>query len=88
MSVVLETVSFCSSWRQRQHRVETIQRLNRCLFIYAEHRRMLRRIHVQADDICGFAFKIGIVARQIAFQTMWFQAGLGQNALHRGLAHA
>ncbi len=88
MSVVLETVSFRSSWRQRQHRVEPIHRLDRRLFIYAEYRRMLRRIHIQADNICRFAFKIGIVARQIAFQTMWLQAGLGQNALHRGLAHA
>src|SRR5215471_4087993 len=67
MSVILEAVAFGSSWGQRQYRIESIQRLNRRLFIYTEHRRMLRWLQVQPDNICGFAFEVRVVTRQIPF---------------------
>jgi hypothetical protein len=61
MAVVLESVAFSTTGRKRQHRIQAIQRLNGGLLIHAEHRRMPRRIQVQADDIGGLRFKVRIV---------------------------
>lgn len=43
VTVVLETVAFGASRRERQDWIESIQRLNGCFFIDAEHSSMLRR---------------------------------------------
>jgi hypothetical protein len=39
MTVVFKTVSFGAFGRQRQHRIQAVQSLNRRLFIVAEHGR-------------------------------------------------
>ena len=57
VSVVLEAVALGASRRQRQHRVQPVQRLNRRLFVDREHGRMLRRIQVQPDHVSRFAFR-------------------------------
>jgi hypothetical protein len=44
MPVILEAVALGPSRRERQHRVQPIESLNRGLFIEAEHGCMLRRI--------------------------------------------
>jgi hypothetical protein len=36
--------------------------LNGGLFIDAEHRRVLRRAQIEAEDVGGFGFELGIVA--------------------------
>src|SRR5215468_11666816 len=51
MTVILKSMSFRSSRRQRQHRIESIQRLNRSFFVHAEHRRMLPWVEIETDDI-------------------------------------
>jgi hypothetical protein len=88
MTVILKAVPLGPSGRQRQHGIESIQRLDRGLFIHAKHRRMLRRVQVEADNIRCFALEVRIVAGQIVLQTVWLQARLGQNPLHGRLAHA
>jgi len=44
-------MSFSSSRRERQHRIESIKSLNRRLFIDAEHCGMLWQKQVQGDDV-------------------------------------
>ena len=51
VAVVLKPVPFRAARRQRQHRIQAIQGLNRRLFIGRKHHRMLRRIQVEPDDI-------------------------------------
>src|SRR3954452_25176710 len=88
ITAVFETVALQSAWRQREHRIQTIQRLNGGFLVYAKHSRMLWRSHVQADHVGSIVFKIRIVARHVAFQAMGTDIGLSQNALHRVLADA
>src|ERR1039457_2554247 len=64
--VVLESVTLDSARRQRQDRSETIQSLNRGLFVHAEHRGVLRRIEVQANDVGGLRLELWIVRRHVS----------------------
>jgi hypothetical protein len=36
----------------------------------------------EAEDVGGFGFEQGIVAGQVAFETVWFQAGFLPYAMH------
>ncbi len=82
MAVVLEAVAFSTTGRKRQHRIQTIQRLNGSLLIHAEHCRMPWWIQVQADDIGGLRFKVRIVAGHVTLQPMRLQSGLFPGAIH------
>ena len=88
MAEVLETVAFGTAGRKRQNRVQTVQCLNRRLFIHTEHRCVSRRVQVQPYDIGGLGFKVRIVAGHVAFQPMRFQAGFLPGAMHRIFANA
>jgi len=72
--VVLEAVTFGASGRERQDRIETIQGLNGGLRIDAEHGCVLRRTQIEAEDVRGFGFELGIVAGHVAFEAVGFQA--------------
>src|SRR5208282_4019732 len=74
VAVVLEAVAFGASGRERQDGIETIQGLNGGLLIDAEHGRVLRRAQIEAEDVGGFGFELGIVAGQVAFETVRLQA--------------
>lgn len=80
--VVLETVAFGASRRKRQDGIETIQGLNGGFLIDAEHRGMLRRAQIEAEDIGGFAFELGIIAGHVAFQAVRLQTRFLPNAMH------
>jgi hypothetical protein len=73
VAVVLEAVAFGASRRERQDGIETIQSLNGGLLIDAEHGRVLRRAQIEAEDVGGFAFELGIVAGHVAFETCGFR---------------
>ena len=47
VTIIFKAMPLGASGRRRQHRIESVQRLNRCLFVDAKHRGVLRRIHVQ-----------------------------------------
>jgi hypothetical protein len=66
MAVVFEAMPFRPARRQRQHWVEPIQSLDRCLFVNAKHGRMLRWIQVQANDVRRFGFEIRILTGHIS----------------------
>ena len=86
MPVVLETMTLGASRRERQNRIEPIQGLDGGFLIDAEHRGMLRRPQIQADNVGGFAFELGIVAGHITLQAMGLQARFFPNPMHCVLA--
>ena len=88
VAIIFKAMAFGAARRQWQHRIEPVQRLNRCLFIHAKHGGMLRRIHVQADDVGGFLFKTWIVGGHVAVQPVRLQSRLCPHALHGGLAQS
>ena len=80
VSAVQRFVALSASGRVRQNWVETVQCLNRCLLVHAEHGGMMRRAQIVADNVGRFSFEIGIVAGHVAlrcgfspasFQTRW-----------------
>jgi hypothetical protein len=74
--------------RKRQHRIESIQRLNGGLLIDTKHGGMLRRAQVQPDNVSGFGFEIRIVAGHVALQAVRLQASLFPHPTHSVLADA
>ena len=87
MAVVFEPVALSAAWRQRQHGVQAIQRLNGRLLIHTKHGRMLRWVQIKPDDIRGLAFEVRIVAGHVAFQAVRLQSGFLPYAMHHVLAH-
>ncbi len=66
VSVVLESMPLGASRRERQYGVKSIERLNGGLLVDAEDGRVLWRVEIQADDVGGLTFEVGIVAGDIA----------------------
>jgi hypothetical protein len=62
--------------------------LNGGLLIDAEHGRVLRRVQIEAEDVGGFGFELGIVAGHVAFETVRLQAGFLPNTMHGVFADA
>jgi hypothetical protein len=56
---MLEAMELAPSRRERQHRIEPIERLDRGLLIDAEHRRMRRGIEVIPSTSAALASKSG-----------------------------
>src|SRR5277367_2558930 len=86
--VVFKSVALGAARRKRQHRIESIQRLNGSLLVDTKYGRMLRRVQVQPDNVSGFGFEIRIVAGQVALQAVRLQAGLFPHPMHSVLADA
>src|SRR5271169_5594688 len=86
--VVLKSVTFGASWRERQDGIKTIQGLNGSLLIDAEYGRVLGRIEIEAEDVGRFGFEIGIIAGHVAFEAVRFQTGLLPNPMHGVFADA
>ena len=55
--------------------------MDRRLLVHAEHGGMLRRVHVQADDVSGF----WIVGGHVTVQPVRLQSFMRSYALHGGL---
>ena len=79
VAVVLKAVPLGAPGRQRQHRIEPVQGLDRRLLIHAKHRRMLRRIHIQPDDIGRLGLEVRIVRAPCSDRS---DAGLSRLAPH------
>ena len=63
-----------SARRERQHRVEAVQRLHGGCLIDREHDRIRRRGEIQADDVGGLGLDVGIITREVAFEPMRLEA--------------
>ena len=66
MPIIFKAVSFGATGRKRQHRIQTIQRLDGTLFVDTEYCGAQRRLEVQANDIGRLLFKLRIGARHVA----------------------
>jgi hypothetical protein len=53
-------VSLGAAGRQRQHGIQSVERLNRRFLVDREDHRVIGRIHVQADHLRGSGFEVGI----------------------------
>ena len=84
MAIILETMPLGSPRTQRQNRIQPVQSLNGRLLIHAEHRSMLRRLKVEADDVGGFLLELRIVGGHVAVQLMRLQTQLRPHPLHCG----
>src|SRR5215813_10890915 len=58
VTVVFESMSFRPAGRQWQYGIQSVQRLHAGLFINAENNRMLRRLHIQPNDIRRFLLEV------------------------------
>src|SRR5689334_2556113 len=65
VAVVLESMSLSPSGRQWQHRIQPVQCLDARLLINAENDRMLRRFHIQANNISRFLLKVRILGHHV-----------------------
>lgn len=70
MPVILESMALNSSRRQRQDRIEPVERLNGGLLVDAEDHGVGGRVKVQADDISGLLLEIRIVAGDVSTKAM------------------
>lgn len=83
--LVFEAVALRSAGRQREARVDAVERLNRRLFVETEHRGVLRRRQVQAEHVGGFRLKVGIGRPHVSLDPMGLQPGALPRALHKGV---
>src|SRR5260370_16299105 len=74
MAIVFKAVSFGSTGRKWQNRIQPIQRLDGTLFVNTEHCSVERRLEVQADDVGSLLFKLRIGAGHITAQSMGFDS--------------
>src|SRR6476646_82805 len=82
VTVVLKSVSLDAPRRERQYRIESIQRLNSCFLIDTEHCGMRRGVHVQPDDIGCLGFEVRVIRSHVAIQSVWLEPVLGPDASH------
>ena len=87
MSVVLKPMSLSPSGRQRKYRIQAVQRLNSCLLIYAKHGCVLRRVHVQPDDVGCFGFKVRVIGDHVALNPVWLQLSSPPHASDHHMTH-
>jgi hypothetical protein len=70
MPVVLEAVTFGTAGRERQDRVQAVQRLDRRLFIRGKHDRVLGRIQVESNHVGGLLLELRIIRQHVSLQPM------------------
>jgi hypothetical protein len=66
VSAVFKAVPFRAPGRERQHGIQSIQGVNRGLFIGRKHDRVLRRIQIQPSDVGRFLLKRRVVGEHSA----------------------
>ena len=72
--VVLEAVALRASRRERQHRIEAVERLNGRFLVHGEDRRVVRRIDIQANHVGGLRLEVGIVRLHVALEAVGLEA--------------
>ena len=82
VAIVFKAMPFGPPGRQGQHRILTIQGLNRGLLIDTKHGRMLRRVQVEADDVGRLRLKVRIIGGHIAVQSMRLEPMLSPHPGH------
>ena len=68
---------------KRQDGIETVQSLDGGLLIHAENDGVRRRVQIEADDVGGLGFKIGVVADHVMAQPMRLETVATPDSGHR-----
>lgn len=76
VALVFEPVALGPPGRQRQHPVLAIERLDRGLLVYTEHRCMRRWVQVQPDHIGRFGLEVWVVGDHVGVQPVRARAVL------------
>jgi len=74
-------------WRQGQHRILAVQRLDLGFLVHTKHGRMLRWIQRELDDVRGFCFAVWVVRCHRALQPMRLEPMLHSDARHLHVAN-
>src|SRR5947207_13211091 len=88
VAVVLKTVTFGPSGRQRQHWIKAVKCLNRRLFVHAKNGRMGRWIEIQTDNVGGLNLKLRVVRCHVALKSMRSQAMLDPYSRYHHMRYA
>ena len=86
--VVLESVTLGATRRQRQNGIESVERLNRRLFIDREDGGMARRVQIQPQDVRRLSLKIRIIREHVALESMRLEASPSPDAGHQHMTDA
>ena len=74
MPDVLEAMPFGATGREGQHRIAPVQGLDGGLLVDTEHRRVGRRVKVEANDVAHFLDELWIVRQPERLGPMRLQA--------------
>ena len=74
VAVILETMSLGPAWRKGQNRIQAVQGLDSGLFIYAKDSGIIRRVQIEADNVCGLLLEVGILAQHVTAQPVRLKA--------------
>ena len=87
MTVVLESMPLGATRREREHRIGSIQCLNRGLLIHAEHGRVLRRLKVEPDNVRRLLLEVRIVRDLVMLEAMRLDPGTCPHPRHHHVIH-
>ena len=68
MTKIFKPMPLGSPGGERQNRVKSVERLDSALLIDTEHRRVERRLKLQANDVGRLLFKLRIIAGHVTTQ--------------------
>jgi len=88
MTKIFKAMSFGSARGERQNRVKSVERLDSALLIDTEHRRVERRLKLQANDVGRLLFKLRIIAGHVTTQPMRLNTEMAPDTAHARLANA
>ena len=75
-----------AAFLQRQARLGAIESLNLAFFVDGQHKRPLRRVEVEADDVLDLNGEVGIGRNLKTFDEMRLEIVFGPDALHARMA--
>src|SRR5258708_17735194 len=88
MTKILKPMPLGSPGGERQNRVQSVQSLDRALFIDTEDRGVDWRLNVQANNIGSFLFKLRVVAGHVTTRPMRLNPEMAPDPADAGLAKA
>src|ERR1700759_2217293 len=88
MTKILKPMPLRSPGGERQPRVQSVERLDRALFIDTEDRGVERWLHVQTNNVSRLLFKLRVVAGHVTTRAMRLNTEMAPDPADTGLAHA
>lgn len=74
VAVILKTMRLGSAGRKGENRIQAVQGLDCCLFVYAKDGGMIRRVQIKADNVGSLLFEVGILAQHVTAQPVRLKA--------------